>query len=1208
MTTVALTTAANVAAQTAVQVGTAALTSFASASIRRAFDTREFEGPRLDRFRVMGSVDGAPLPRVWGRARLGGQVIWASRLRETRTTEKVGKGGPTRTDYSYSISFAVALCEGTIAGVDRIWVNGELLETVGLTFRVHMGAPDQLPDPLIQAIDGVGNEGGVPAFRGTAYLVFEDFPVDAYGGRLPQINAEVVRPVDEPFDGDALETLITGVNLLPSSGEFAYQPTPVEALGAVGEARPLNINNPTGQADVEVALDQLADQLPACRSVSIISSWFGTDLRAGHCQIVPGVEIDKRLIDGPDWSVGAITRADAYLVSQAPGGGPVYGGTPSDQSLIALIRRLRERGYEVNLYPFILMDIPEGNGLPDPYGEAEQAAFPWRGRIRGEAVDMPAFFGRARASDFGRDGDTVRYGGEDAFGFRRFILHHAQIARIAGGVSRFAIGSEMVGLTTSAPDNGYPAVAELRALASEVRALLPDARLTYCADWTEYRGHQREAALTYHLDPLWADPNIDMVGIDAYFPLSDFRQGEEHLDAPLASSAHDLDYLAARVEGGELYDWFYASDADRAAQVRTPITDPAYRFKDVRSWWESTHRDLDASGTPGAPSAWQPRMKPIWFSEVGCPAVDLGANQPNVFVDPKSSESFLPYFSSGLRDDLIQRNYLRAFLGHYRDDPMVEAAHVWCWDARPYPDFPARGNVWADGPNWQLGHWLTGRLGRVALADLIDAVCREVGLVPDVTQVVGMVEGFVIDRAMSARAALENLCAAFGVDVFEAPDRLVFRSDVYHPSVALGRADLLDAPVRLTHADPSRLREDVRLAFIDSGRDHLAGLASGARRIGSHDSVQVSLPAVIDSGLAQTLATRMLDTVTSRDVEARFELSPRARVRVGDVVELPGEARRFLVTELDAPAGGGVAASAVSVGDRRALPLGGRAPEAGAPVPWTPAPVLFAFDLPTGLAVGAKLSPFATVAVDTDQTRLELAAPVHIGALATGLVAGPSALADRGNGFEVSGLGVPLDSVSESDWLAGANRFAVEHPGGWEILAARELILVGPGQYACRELLRGLEGSDAVISELPAGARVVWLGQGVESLADEGEPGEALAIRSEAAGRAGKPLIHTPTRVDLAPLAPAHPCARERDGRIEVTFVPRTRALTSWSGFDAPEGRRFEVVLLRSGETVARVETSEPRAVFEAVQADGVRVREASQRYGWGPYAEAGFG
>ena len=44
---------------------------------------------------------------------------------------------------------------------------------------------------------------------------------------------------------------------------------------------------------------------------------------------------------------------------------------------------------------------------------------------------------------------------------------------------------------------------------------------------------------------------------------------------------------------------------------------------------------------------------------------------------------------------------------------------AWTWDARPYPFFPELTGTWTDGPNWRLGHWLTGRLGAVSLAALL---------------------------------------------------------------------------------------------------------------------------------------------------------------------------------------------------------------------------------------------------------------------------------------------------------------------------------------------------------------------------------------------------------------------------------------------------------------------------------------------------------
>lgn len=76
-------------------------------------------------------------------------------------------------------------------------------------------------------------------------------------------------------------------------------------------------------------------------------------------------------------------------------------------------------------------------------------------------------------------------------GFDRFILHHAQLAKTAGGVDGMILGSELRGITTLRDGPGsYPAVARLIALAERVRALLgPGTALTYGADWSEYFGH-----------------------------------------------------------------------------------------------------------------------------------------------------------------------------------------------------------------------------------------------------------------------------------------------------------------------------------------------------------------------------------------------------------------------------------------------------------------------------------------------------------------------------------------------------------------------------------------------------------------------------------------------------------------------------------------------------------------------------------------------
>jgi len=490
----------------------------------------------------------------------------------------------------------------------------------------------------------------------------------------------------------------------------------------------VNMNNLSGRADIEVALDQLQTQLPNCRNVSIISSWFASSLDIATCEIRPGVERDIRNIRNATWQVGRDNRGSAYVVSSDTDGRPNFGGTPSDESLIQAIRAIRARGMTVTLYPFILVDAP---------------GFPWRGRMTGAAASVGAFFGDATPADFSIGVGEGHYRATDNR-FRNFVLSHANLARRAGGVDRFVIGTEMRGLTTIRDSaNRFPAVTELARLAGDVRTLLgAGTELTYAADWSEYFGfHPQDESgdVFFHLDELWAHPAIDAIGIDAYFPLSDWREGE-HLDAQLYDSPYDPAYLASNIEGGEGYEWYYASDTDRQSQTRSQITDWVYRFKDIRSWWANPHRNR-IGGFEQAPTAWVPESKPIWLTEVGCPAVRFGSNQPNLFSDGKSIESNIPYFSDGSRDDLIQRRYLETLIGYWSDpqnNPIsvvtgarmvtTSATSVWAWDARPFPDFPARTDVWSDGVNWQTGHWINGRVGTLALGDVITDICAEMGL------------------------------------------------------------------------------------------------------------------------------------------------------------------------------------------------------------------------------------------------------------------------------------------------------------------------------------------------------------------------------------------------------------------------------------------------------------------------------------------------
>lgn len=332
-------------------------------------------GPRLEGIRVQSSAEGAPMACVFGRARVTGQLIWAARFRETRREEGGGKAGQKTVETAYSLSFAVALCEGPITGIGRIWADGQPMDMTGVAMRVHLGGPDQPPDSLIEAVEA----GETPAYRGTAYVVFEDLPLARYGNRPPQLSFEVIRRVG----GEGLDDRLEGVCLIPGAGEFVLAAEPVFRRDGLSKATAENVHQVESRSDFLTSVEQLALRFPNLKRVNLVVGWFGDDLRAGHCRVRPGVERRDKITTPQTWSVAGLGRAEAHLIS-AHEEAPAYGGTPSDESVRQAVTALKARGWEVILYPFVFMDIPPGNGLEDPYGDAEQAAYPWRGRIRGE--------------------------------------------------------------------------------------------------------------------------------------------------------------------------------------------------------------------------------------------------------------------------------------------------------------------------------------------------------------------------------------------------------------------------------------------------------------------------------------------------------------------------------------------------------------------------------------------------------------------------------------------------------------------------------------------------------------------------------------------------------------------------------------------------------------------------------------------------------
>lgn len=1115
------------------------------------------EGPRMKQSQITFASEGDPIPRHWGWNRLGGNIIWSTRFKETKKTETQDNGGKgfqnkqtvETVTYTYSVSFAVAFCEGNDrTRLGRVWADGKLLDLSGITCRFYPGTEDQTADTFIQTIEGAGQ---VPAYRGLAYAVFEDFQLEMFGNRIPVISAEIIKGPKTAAAGD-LESVVRGVQMIPGAGEFAYGTRRYVATDGGGNSNPQNVHNSRGVANVIASLDVLEQSAPEVDTVGLVVAWFGTDLRAASCEVKPKVEVNGgKVVQPADWAAGGLaSRTLAEEVSRIDGR-PAYGGTPSDVTVRELVAELKSRGKRVMFYPFVMMDVAAGNGLPDPYGGTGQPAYPWRGRITcnpapgqpgtpdktaAAATQVAAFMGTAAPGHFGAwNGVTIPYSGPAAWGYRRMILHYARlIGDLLGAGDSFVIASEMVGLSTvRSSASAYPFVNALVTLAGDVSGMLPSSvGVTYAADWSEYHSHRPadgSGDVFFHLDPLWASSHIDFVAIDNYLPMSDWREGTSHLDYQAGyRSIYDGHYLRANVEGGEFFDWYYADQAARDAQTRTPIADGTYGEpwvfgnKNMRGWWGAAHHNRPGGVRSGSATAWVPESKPIWFSEFGCPAVDKGTNQPNVFYDPKSSESFFPYYSTRTGDALIQRRYLEETVGYWAANaptssvyggPMIAPANMlaWCWDARPFPEFPSRTDIWGDAANYARGHWLNGRLPMIPLADLTNELAELVRLAgvdidtEKLYDALSVVRGFTVNSLASPREILEMLGQAFFFDGFSSGGVVRFALRRYADVYAIDLDDLAisdGAPggYELVRGQETELPGSARVTFWDESNDYQLASVGHQRQVGESDNIiATELPLVIADEVAQGIPTTQIQEAWTARERGKLGLPPSmVRFDPGDVLALTIKGRDMLLrlTAFDTGEFREANVQAFDISNYGQLEYQGR--QSTVPVVPFYGPSLFAFmqlplfngeeGRPWSPRLVAYQNPWPGSVVSYREdgsggwvTDAIVPARTPIGTLRFDFynIGRPCAW-DRANELHIELYSEDqLLGATDLAVLNGANLLAIENQDGeWEVLQYVNAELVGPRQYKLTKLLRGRGGTEyAMRSPVPAGARVVILSQ-----------------------------------------------------------------------------------------------------------------------------------
>ena len=153
-------------------------------------------------FQINTASYGEVVPEILGTTRVSGNIIDYDDFtaHEHKSTTKAGKGGGakhTNITYTYSVAAAIALCEGPIAGIGKVWRDKEVYEYPNekIELTLFNGDIAQAPWPYMLSKHP---EKALP-YSGLAYMAGV---VDlGERGSLPQYNFEVYGKLRDTGDG-----------------------------------------------------------------------------------------------------------------------------------------------------------------------------------------------------------------------------------------------------------------------------------------------------------------------------------------------------------------------------------------------------------------------------------------------------------------------------------------------------------------------------------------------------------------------------------------------------------------------------------------------------------------------------------------------------------------------------------------------------------------------------------------------------------------------------------------------------------------------------------------------------------------------------------------------------------------------------------------------------------------------------------------------
>ncbi|MEQ9116215.1 MAG: glycoside hydrolase TIM-barrel-like domain-containing protein [Rickettsiales bacterium] len=1009
-------------------------------------------GSRVHNISVQNSSYGICINKIFGEVRTSGNIIWADKIREHEhhhsTSVGGGKGGGGKatvssTSYSYTISLAVAICEGEIDSVLNIWADSLLLQEGDFNIRIYNGSETQMPDPLMESYLGAGM---VSAYRGLAYVVFEDLPLAKFGNRIPNFTFHTKRQAKGHDEN--VEDLVKGINIIPGSGEFVYDTKlqyltngfqSGEGLIQKGKNQVINLNNYQQKSDAELSLDQLLHTCPNLEWAAPIVCWFGTSLDGKQCQIKPGVESRSRNTYPEEWQVGDYNRKTAHQVTTDSENRPIYGGTTTDSAVLRYVRMLKSRGLKVMFYPMLMID---------------QHNKPWRGHLRCESSSVAEFFNNTR-------------------GYNNFITHYARLLKKE--VDAFIIGSEMVSLTSvfDQKNQEFPAVKELVKLAEEVKSIVgKEVKVSYAADWTEYH---KAPNSWYNMDELWSSDAIDFIGIDAYFPLTNTK------DPPTVEEIREGWF------SGEWYDYKYRD----TRKTKKEFLPKSGSYKDIEWWWSNCHVNPDRSK-----SSWIPKSKKIWFTEYGFPSVDGSTNQPNVFFDNESMDGGLPVKSEGKVDFMAQRRAIKATELAWKDSEFLENKFLWTWDARPYPYWPRFANLWADSYKWSRGHWVNGKFGVTELAALISELCLKCGIPREnliFENIDEIVTGYHLDDSKTALELLEDLKNAYFFEVIEVGNKLKFSKQIKASYTQILAEEIVSQEgIKIERSCEDQLYSSVKLIYINRENDfHASVVQEFDNKVTNDNILVIRNNLVCTQEEARKIAFKNLAESNHALNQYHFTLSPKYQdLEAGQVIDILYGDKHYTLK-----------IKSLFINTNQTLTLTAQDYiHAAMPnfryhdhhptkeVQLKPEYQHLVFNSLVGsecktyLAVWSRNTSFKPVSLyvsdnDEDYRFIQsISSESYIGSLLEPISEAEPGLVDLENELIISMIHGQLESISYEELLSGKNKLYING----EVIQFMNAILIGSNMYKLSVLLRGCDYTEHEVKDHIAGSDVVFINPQLE--------------------------------------------------------------------------------------------------------------------------------